>query len=96
VIEYRTAHPFRTVEELARVKGIGPKTVRRLRPHLTVRGETTAGAAAAAATGATGPPPAEAQPPPAEAQPPPARSQPSQASAPSWRGPVCPSYCRCP
>jgi competence protein ComEA len=42
VIDYRTAHPFRTIEELARVKGIGPKTVRKLRPHLTVRGATTA------------------------------------------------------
>src|SRR5215212_6595539 len=35
VIEYRAARPFRTIEELARVKGIGPKTVRKLRPHLT-------------------------------------------------------------
>ena len=42
VIDYRSGHPFRTVEELARVKGIGPKTVRKLRPHLTVRGATTA------------------------------------------------------
>jgi competence protein ComEA len=45
VIDYRKAHPFRTIEELARVKGIGPKTVRKLRPHLTVRGATTARAA---------------------------------------------------
>jgi comEA protein len=43
VIEYRTAHAFRTIEELARVKGIGPKTVRKLRANLTVRGATTAG-----------------------------------------------------
>ena len=42
VIDYRKGHPFRTIEELARVKGIGPKTVRKLRPHLTVRGATTA------------------------------------------------------
>jgi competence protein ComEA len=41
VIQYRKGHPFRTIEELARVKGIGPKTVRKLRPHLTVRGATT-------------------------------------------------------
>lgn len=41
IIEYRTKHPFRTVEELGRVKGIGPKTVRKLRLHLTVRGPTT-------------------------------------------------------
>ena len=42
ILEYREKHAFRTVEELARVKGIGPKTVRRLRPHLVVRGPTTA------------------------------------------------------
>jgi competence protein ComEA len=42
VIDYRNGRPFRTIEELARVKGIGPKTVRKLRPHLTVRGATTA------------------------------------------------------
>jgi competence protein ComEA len=60
VMEYRTAHPFRTVEELARVKGIGPKTVRRLRPHLTVRGATTAGGAPAPAAGDTKASPASA------------------------------------
>jgi competence protein ComEA len=49
VIDYRTGHPFRTIEELARVKGIGPKTVRKLRPHLTVRGATTARAVTAPA-----------------------------------------------
>jgi competence protein ComEA len=49
VIDYRNGHPFRTIEELARVKGIGPKTVRKLRPHLTVRGATTARVAGAAA-----------------------------------------------
>ena len=54
VIDYRSGHPFRTIEELARVKGIGPKTVRKLRPHLTVRGATTARVAGA--------PPAPAQP----------------------------------
>jgi comEA protein len=42
IAAYRQQHPFRTVEELARVKGIGPKTVRRLRAHLVVRGPTTA------------------------------------------------------
>ena len=42
IASYRQQHAFRTVEELARVKGIGPRTVRRLRPHLVVRGPTTA------------------------------------------------------
>jgi competence protein ComEA len=103
VIEYRTAHPFRTVEELARVKGIGPKTVRKLRPHLTVRGATTAGPA-----GTTGPSPADApaataaptatvapvpRPSPARASPPPPPSPPRTST---WAGPVCPSFCRLP
>lgn len=37
IIEYRRAHgPFRRVEDLERVKGIGPATVARLKPHVTV------------------------------------------------------------
>jgi competence protein ComEA len=42
IVSYRRAHPFRTVDELVRIKGIGPKMVRRLRPHLAVSGPTTA------------------------------------------------------
>jgi competence ComEA-like helix-hairpin-helix protein len=42
IIAYRQRHRFATVEELGRVKGIGPKTVRKLRLFLTVRGPTTA------------------------------------------------------
>src|SRR5262245_41507172 len=42
VIAYRRAHPFRTVDELVRIKGIGRKMVRRLRLHLAVSGPTTA------------------------------------------------------
>ena len=35
IIEYRDAHgPFERLEDLERVRGIGPKTVERLRPHL--------------------------------------------------------------
>jgi len=51
IIAYRKRHPFRTVAELGRVKGIGPKTVVRLRSHLVVRGATTVGITAAAAGG---------------------------------------------
>jgi competence protein ComEA len=37
VVEWRTAHgPFRTVEELNEVKGIGPKKLERIRPLVTV------------------------------------------------------------
>jgi competence protein ComEA len=42
ILAYRQAHPFRTVDELVRIKGIGRKMVKRLRVHLVVTGETTA------------------------------------------------------
>ncbi len=41
IVAYRAKHPFKKVLHLARVKGIGLKTVRRLRPYLAVRGATT-------------------------------------------------------
>ncbi len=50
IVGYRTRRPFRTVDELVRIKGIGRKMVRRLRSHLAVSGPTTASAAVAAAT----------------------------------------------
>ena len=46
IVTYRNRRPFRTVDELVRIKGIGRKMVRRLRPHLAVAGPTTATAAA--------------------------------------------------
>ncbi|MFL5306211.1 MAG: ComEA family DNA-binding protein [Polyangia bacterium] len=49
IVAYRTRRPFRTVDELVRIKGIGRKMVRRLRPHLAVSGPTTAAAALASA-----------------------------------------------
>ncbi|HEX3695200.1 MAG TPA: helix-hairpin-helix domain-containing protein [Polyangia bacterium] len=45
ILDYRRKHPFRTADELVRIKGIGHKMVRRLRPHLAVSGPTTAEAA---------------------------------------------------
>lgn len=41
ILAYRKAHPFRTVEELARIKGIGRKSLRHLRMNLAVGGPTT-------------------------------------------------------
>ena len=41
IVAYRTRRPFRRVYQLARVKGIGPKTVRKLRRWLRVKGPTT-------------------------------------------------------
>ena len=59
IAAYRKKRPFRTVDELVRIKGIGRKMVRRLRVHLAVAGPTTAagviggrGEAGAAAAGA--------------------------------------------
>jgi competence protein ComEA len=36
IIEERARAPFRSVDELRRVKGIGPKTLAKLRPYVTV------------------------------------------------------------
>jgi competence protein ComEA len=41
IIAARERRPFRSVRELQRVRGIGWSTVQRLRPYLTVSGETT-------------------------------------------------------
>jgi competence ComEA-like helix-hairpin-helix protein len=54
ILTYRKRRPFRTVDELVRIKGIGRKMVRALRPHLAIAGPTTASAA----------PPGTAAPPP--------------------------------
>jgi competence protein ComEA len=58
ILAYRKRHPFRTVDELVRIKGIGRKMVRRLRAHLAVGGPTTATATTATATATPPPPPA--------------------------------------
>jgi competence protein ComEA len=44
IAAYRKRRPFRTVDELVRIRGIGRKMVRRLREHLAVAGPTTASA----------------------------------------------------
>lgn len=47
IVDYRKAHgPFKTVEELKDVKGIGAKRFEKLKPDLTVTGAPTAKAAA--------------------------------------------------
>lgn len=40
IIAYRKSAPFRHVDELERVRGIGPKTLLRLRPYVTVGGDS--------------------------------------------------------
>lgn len=41
IIEYRTKTPFKTVLELGRVKGIGLKSLRLLKPFIRTEGPTT-------------------------------------------------------
>ncbi|MFO0744714.1 MAG: ComEA family DNA-binding protein [Myxococcota bacterium] len=41
IVEFRQKTPFKTVNELARVKGIGLKTLRLLKPYIRVDGPTT-------------------------------------------------------
>ncbi len=41
IIAQRTRTPFRRIEDILRVRGIGRATFRRLRPYLSVTGPTT-------------------------------------------------------
>lgn len=41
IVTHREHNPFRRVEDIMRVRGIGRATFRRLRPYLSVSGQTT-------------------------------------------------------
>lgn len=41
IVAFRKTHPFKRVEDLQRIKGIGKKTFARLRPLITITGPTT-------------------------------------------------------
>lgn len=41
IVTYRSRRPFRTVDELVRVKGIGRRMVREIRSHLAIAGPST-------------------------------------------------------
>ena len=84
IAAYRKKRPFRTVDELVRIKGIGRKMVRRLRAHLSVAGPTTAAGITRRS------PEAAPQPPPA----PPPRPQPKVACAPCLRSTARPQPMR--
>jgi competence protein ComEA len=73
ILSYRRRRPFRTVDELVRIKGIGRKMVRHLRAHLAVSGPTTARPIRRAR---------EAEPPPVPAPPAPSLRKPPQIAAP--------------
>ncbi len=42
IVKYRTNRQFKKIEDLMRVKGIGRKSFKKMRPYLSVKGETTA------------------------------------------------------
>lgn len=46
ILSYRARRPFRTVDELVRVNGIGRRMVREMRAHLAISGPSTARGAA--------------------------------------------------
>ncbi len=64
IVAYRKKRPFRTVDELVRIKGIGRKMVRRLRVHLAVAGPTTAAGVIGGRAETPAPPPAPRPQPP--------------------------------
>lgn len=57
IMEYRQRHPFARVDDLVGVRGIGRATLRRLRPYLAVRGDTTLTRPVASPRPNTAPPP---------------------------------------
>jgi competence protein ComEA len=40
IIAFRDKHPFTRVSQFSKIKGIGPKTFKKLQPHITVDGPT--------------------------------------------------------
>ncbi|MCP4604310.1 MAG: helix-hairpin-helix domain-containing protein [Proteobacteria bacterium] len=41
IVKHRTNRQFKKVEDLMRVKGIGRKTFKKMRPYLALKGQTT-------------------------------------------------------
>jgi hypothetical protein len=84
ILAYRARRPFRTVDELVRIKGIGRRMVRDIRPHLAVTGPSTARAGPSGLEGLNAlaaKPPAGAAAPPATAKVPPVVARPAGGSA---------------
>lgn len=55
IVTYRTTHPFTAAEEVAEVKGIGPKLFGKISPYLAIQGETNLHEAKASATAPVAP-----------------------------------------
>jgi competence protein ComEA len=103
IVRYRARRLFRTVDELVRIRGIGRKQVRALRPHLAVAGPSTATVADAGAQAGAKPslplgsPLAPPAPPPAALVRPPPRPLCRPAPPPKRRAPdLWPSRGVCP
>ena len=63
IVAYREKSPFKTAQEISKVKGIGKRTFAKIKPYLAVSGPTTlAVAARKGAPGAPVPDRVEAQP----------------------------------
>lgn len=43
IVNFRKTHPFKKIEDLQRIKGLGKKTWNRLRPMIALSGPTTIG-----------------------------------------------------
>src|SRR6188474_1549777 len=95
IVAYRKRHPFRTVDELVRIRGIGRKMVRHLRAHLAVSGPTTAtGTIVPAAV--IPPPPSPPPPPPRPPPPRPLCARPGPPQRPKRERPPTHSVCPAP
>jgi competence ComEA-like helix-hairpin-helix protein len=95
ILAYRHKHPFRTVEELARIKGVGRKMVRHLRAHLAVNGPSTAQKIIRPVSPVAPPPAAPVQPvrpqsrPVPGQRPPPRKGEPGHQAVANSRGSSC-------
>ena len=91
IIDYREKNgPFKSVDELDKVKGFGIKTVEKLRPDISVDGSAAPAPVAAPAPKAIAPAPVAAPAPKAIAPPPIAAPKPVPAPAPYAPKPVAP------
>lgn len=41
IVSYRTKHPFKQLNHIMRVKGVGKKTYAKIKPYLSLEGSTT-------------------------------------------------------
>ena len=94
IAAYRKRRPFRTVDELVRIRGIGRKMVRHLRAHLAVAGPTTATGTIKPA--AVVPPPPPSPPPPRPPLPRPLCARPGPPPRPKRERPPTHSVCSAP